>query len=61
MLTLLLSDDEAGLLRESLQQKQKELILELSHAHHAAFKARLRRDLELMERVLDKLSDQHVA
>jgi hypothetical protein len=52
---LKLSSEERQLLAEVLQQYQRELLLEISHAAHQQFKNTLRARERLVEKLLDKL------
>ena len=52
---LRLSQEEERLLVEVLRQYQRELMLEISHTSHHAFKTRLRERARVLETVLQKL------
>ena len=52
---LTLTFEEARLLKDVLEERQRELLRELSRAKHYAFKTTLKANERLLETVLEKL------
>lgn len=54
-ISLALDEDEKELVREILEERQRTLLMEISHTDHHDFKVALRRKAELLESVLRQL------
>jgi hypothetical protein len=54
--SLALNDEEKELVQEILEERQRTLLLEISHADHHNFKLALRKNAELLESVLKQFA-----
>jgi hypothetical protein len=60
MLRLDLAEDEALVLRDVLETRREEMVREIRHTSHREFRDLLRRRLERLESVLERLTAAQV-